>query len=193
MVCAIDGSGEKTMEVTLHKNKVGDIMERLVRIRIRLNRLSDIPKMYCLVCSAIAAEKVTHLGGCTSTYNMCFKCLGQHRSLSCSGRFFKVAPKFCWKCWMPLYDIFGVSFHSNKKDDLINCSSAARDFLKPLAMVFFYNRRIASISCPCGDISQYERWLFSESEQSVAGIGQMPNILLLLEDILEQNMSAVFV
>jgi hypothetical protein len=94
---------------------------------------------------------------------------------------------------MPLYDIFGVSFHSSKKEDLTNCKSEARDFLKPLAMVFFHKRGIANMSCPCRDISQYQEWLFLPSGQSVSGMGQVPNILLLMEAFLEQNMAGVFV
>ncbi len=181
------------MEFTLPDNKHEDILERLVRIRLKLNKVSSIPKMYCLVCSAIATENVKHTGGCTSIYNMCFKCLGQHRAQSCSGRLFKVAPNFCWKCWMPLYDMFGVSFHSSKKEDLVNCTSEARDFLKPLAMVFYHNRRILDFSCPCRELSEYQEWLFASSEQSVSGMGQVPNILLFLEALLEKNMTSVFV
>jgi len=195
MVRVIDGSGEPTMEVTLPEKKHEDVMDkdRLLRICTKLRRLSSIPKTHCLVCSAVAHERVMHAGGCPSTYNMCFKCLGQHQAHNCSGKLFKVAPKFCWKCWMPLYDIFGVSFHSSKKEDLTNCKSEARDFLKPLAMVFFHKRGIANMSCPCRDISQYQEWLFLPSGQSVSGMGQVPNILLLMEAFLEQNMAGVFV
>jgi hypothetical protein len=57
--------------------------------------------------------------------------------------------------------------------------------VKPLCMHFFYNRRIANVSCPSSDISQYQHWLFSNSsESSVSGSGQMPNIFLLLESVL---------
>ena len=194
MVRIIDGSEQPTVtEITLPEDKLEDVMVRLLRCYSRLKKLSDIPRLHCLVCSAIARERVTHAGGCSSTYNICFKCLGQHRSQNCFQKWFKVAPRFCFKCWMPLFDICGVSFHSKKKEDLVSCTSEARDFLKPLAMIFFHDRRIANISCPCGDISHYQRWLFSASEESVAGIGQVPNILLLLEAILEQNMTSVFV
>ena len=192
MVLAVDGSGKQAVEITLHEDKLEDVKTRMLRIRCKVNKLADVPSIYCLVCSAIAKERIMHEGGCPSIYNLCFKCLGQHQAQNCAGTWFKVAQRFCWKCWMPLFDICGVSFHSKQKEDIINCNNEARNFLKPLVMAFFYKRCIVDVSCPCGDISDYKRWLFSESATSVSGIGQMPNILLLMEAILDQLMTNVF-
>ena len=84
MVRIIDGSDQPTVtEITLPEDKLEHVMVRLLRCYSRLKKLSDIPRLHCLVCSAIARERVTHAGGCSSTYNICFKCLGQHRSQNC--------------------------------------------------------------------------------------------------------------
>jgi len=141
----------------------------------------------CDLCSVLQKSFVCHeRHGCSSIFNICFKCLGRHSSLSCTFPFFKVKNGFCWKCWLPTFEIFGIRFHSDKKEDLgVKCSNAANNFVKPLCMHFFYNRRIANVSCPSSDISQYQHWLFSNSsESSISGSGQMPNIFLLLESVL---------
>jgi hypothetical protein len=162
------------------------IRNRLLNICRGLKQVSRLSSSVCLVCSAISRQKVQHAGGCPSVFNICFKCMGQHRSQGCTGNFFKVAARFCFKCWMPLFDIFGVSFHSKNKDDLRQCNNSALFFIKPLAMLFFYRRDIIGMSCSCGDIRQYQQWLFSQSQDSVSGEGQIPNILLLLEAALSQ-------
>ena len=195
MVQAIDGhEPQETMEINLPEDRlVETVRHRLLRIQANVKRLADIPSIYCSVCSAIAKKRVQHVGGCPSTFNICFKCLGQHRSHGCANNWFKVSKNFCWKCWMPLFDIDGVEFHSKNKEDLIICKNEARDFVKPLAMCFFHNRIVVEkMLHPCnGDLSNYQRWLFSASQESVAGIGQVPNIVLLLEAILEQHMTSV--
>jgi len=141
----------------------------------------------CDLCSVLQKSFVYHeRHGCSAIFNMCFKCLGRHSSQSCSSPFFNAKNGFCWKCWLPTFEIFGIRFHSDKKEELgVNCSNPARNFVKPLCMHFFYNRKIANVSCPSGDISQYQNWLFSSSsELSVSGTGQMPNLLQILKSVL---------
>jgi hypothetical protein len=82
---------------------------------------------------------------------------------------------------MPLFDIWGVSFHSKVKEDLVICKHDARDFLKPLSACFFHRRDIVQMECSSSDRSQYQSWLFNHSGEVVSGSGQIPNVLLLLE------------
>ena len=140
----------------------------------------------CLVCSAISQRKICHSSGCPSVFNICFKCFGRHSASTCSEPYFNVAKGFCYKCWMPLQDIFGISFHSKAKEDLVACSNSAHDFVKPLVACFFHRRNIIQLDCPCVDKAEYNRWLFTPSKESVAGPGQIPNILLILEAAVTQ-------
>lgn len=158
---------------------------KLTTIDRKLKNMSS--SAACDLCSLIAKSFVHHEGrGCSSIFNICFKCLGRHGSTSCACPFFKAKTGFCWKCWLPTFEIFGVSFHSNRKEHLgVNCTHEARDFVKPLCMHFFHNRSIANVACPCADISQYQNWLFADSSpSSVSGSGQMPNLLLILIAVL---------
>jgi hypothetical protein len=82
---------------------------------------------------------------------------------------------------MPLFDVWGVSFHSKIKEDLVTCKHDVRDFLKPLSACFFYRRDIVQLACPCSDRLQFQSWLFAHSGEAASGSGQVPNILLLLE------------
>jgi hypothetical protein len=67
------------------------------------------------------------------------------------------------------------------------CSHPARNFVKPLCMHFFYNRK-ANVDCPCSDLLQYQNWLFSSvSQRSVSGSGQMPNLFLILDATFENE------
>jgi hypothetical protein len=92
---------------------------------------------------------------------------------------------------MPLFDIFGFSFHSKALCDLRICTNACRDFLKPLAACFYHRRDIVRLVCPVADLVQYQTWLFSPTSASVSGSGQVPGILLLLEASFAQ-MTSVF-
>jgi hypothetical protein len=187
MVRILDGSDAQTVEIEIPQDNFDHMKKRLLNIRRCIKRLSEVHSAACLVCSAIHKDIVRHTGGCPYTFNVCYKCLGHHQGKACSSRYFKVAHRFCWKCWMPTYDIFGVSFHTKTADSLgYNCNNETRDFLKPIAMSFFHTRTIVDVSCPCGDITEYEAWLFSASQDSVSGTGQIPNVLLLLEAALAQ-------
>ena len=162
-----------------------ELRDRLTKIDRRLRGLSEAAS--CDLCTVLQKSFVHHEGrGCPLIFNICFKCLGKHSSNSCTFPLFKVKNGFCWKCWLPTFEIFGVSFHSNRKELLgVNCLNEAKDFVKPLCMHFFYNRTIVNVPCPCSDISHYQTWLFSNSSHlSVCGSGQMPNILLILEAVL---------
>lgn len=182
----LDGNEiEKLSYVSCDTDDFKELRIKLATIDRRLKRMSGAAS--CDLCTAITKSFVHHEGrGCPSIFNICFKCLGKHSSNSCTFPLFKVKAGFCWKCWLPTFEIFGVRFHSNKKELLgVNCTNEANHFVKPLCMHFFYNRTIANVPCPCSDISQYQTWLFSDSSpSSVSGSGQMPNLLLILQAVL---------
>jgi len=188
MASIIDGS---PMNMLMHVEGLqvetfGHLRQRLTDINRRMQALSTLHVSFCRLCSAIKNETVSHTAGCPSMFNICYKCLGRHVGAGCANPLFKVAHNFCWKCWMPLYDIFGISFHSKKVNEIGHgCASVGRDFLKPLACAFFHKRQIAKVQCPSTDTSHYQRWLFQGSGVSAAGSGQIPNILVLLEVILK--------
>lgn len=182
----LDGNHiEKVSSVHVDTEDYQELKIVLTSIDRNLKRMSVSAS--CDLCSVLQKSFVFHeRNGCSAIFNMCFKCLGRHSSKNCSSPFFKAKNGFCWACWLPTFEIFGISFHSSKKEDLGgNCSNAAKHFVKPLCMHFFYNRKIANVSCPCSDISHYQNWLFSNSsDSSVSGTGQMPNILLILKAVL---------
>ena len=191
MVSAIDGAECQPGEISVRPEDYSILKQRLVSILRGLEQLHQASSLCCLTCSAISRRRVQHVGGCPATFNLCFKCLGAHHGQSCTGQYFNVKKKFCFKCWMPAFDIFGISFHGNSKEELVRCNNAARNFLKPLAMCFYHKRITLSLSYSGGDISHYQEWLFSGSQESVSGSGQLPNIVLLLEAALLQ-MKPVF-
>jgi hypothetical protein len=160
-------------------------------LKIRLNavahRIRGMETISCKLCSILQSSFVHHgTSGCPAIFNMCFTCLGRHANGCCKSALFKVKTGFCWKCWMPLNDLFGISFHSKKKVELgRGCNNAALDFVKHACMHYFYNRASANITCQCTDITEYQSWLFSQvTPSSMSGSGQVPNILLLLEAIM---------
>ena len=144
-----------------------------------VTELSMMPSGCCSLCSALQPEIISHgNSGCPRMFNHCFKCIGRHASKLCSGEFFKVPQGYCWTCWMPLQSFFGVQFHS--EDVGSRCSSPARDVLKHLVIVFFHDRTLVrAVTCTAVTAADYGRWLFQCSSQSVAGEGQVPNILRL--------------
>ena len=185
----VDGA----MECDLDIKKYSAIPDDFRNLRIRISDLKYSVQIFlqnnytcCLVCSAIAQRKICHSSGCPSVFNICFKCFGKHSASTCSEPYFNVAKGFCFKCWMPLQDIFGISFHSKAKEALVTCSNSAHEFVKPLLASFFHKRNIIQLDCPCVDKAQYNRWLFTPSKESVAGPGQIPNILLILEAAVTQ-------
>jgi len=78
---------------------------------------------------------------------------------------------------MPLQSFFGFRFHSECVGSL--CDSPAKDVLKHLAIIFFNDRLfVPAVACTAVSAGEYCKWLFETSE-SVAGEGQVPNILRL--------------
>jgi len=185
MVAILDGGSIKQLTQVQFKGEDFVLLKaRLTSIKRRLASLFSMHESFCMLCSVIAKGPRGHSGGCPSVFSICFKCLGRHASYSCAGAYFKAARNYCWNCWMPLFDIFGTSFHSNKLEEIGHgCRNEARNFMKPLVCCFFYRREIAGVECPCVDIPHYQRWLFEQSPASTAGSGQMPNILFLLEAV----------
>lgn len=182
MVSVVDGSLlHETLEIRAPCDNFKDLRNRLDNIVINLAKVSRIAADCCMLCSVIRKARVHHAGGCPSVFNTCFKCLGRHSGKGCSEKFFDVAKRFCFRCWMPLFDIWGVSFHSKIKEDLVTCKHNARDFLKPLSACFFHRRDIVQMECSSIDRSQYQSWLFNHSGEAASGSGQIPNVLLLLE------------
>jgi hypothetical protein len=189
MVRMVDGA----MECDLDIKKYSAIPDDFRNLRNRISDLKYNVQIFlqnnygcCLVCSAIAQRKICHSSGCPSVFNICFKCFGKHSASTCSEPYFNVAKGFCFKCWMPLQDIFGISFHSKAKEALVTCSNSAHEFVKPLLASFFHKRNIIQLDCPCVDKAEYNRWLFTPSKESVAGPGQIPNFLLILEAAVTQ-------
>jgi hypothetical protein len=189
MVAIVDGAMENEVSMKHYNTPLDDFG----KLRIRIRDINYHVQVFlrnqttcCLLCSVIAQKKIFHAGGCPSVFNICFKCFGRHSGSSCSERYFDVAKGFCFKCWMPLHNIFGISFHTKTKQDLVACSNSAYEFVKPLVACFFYRRDIIQLACPCSDRVQYNRWLFSPSNESVAGSGHIPNLLLLLEAAVAQ-------
>ena len=185
----VDGA----MECDLDIKKYSAIPDDFRNLRNRISDLKYNVQIFlqnnygcCLVCSAIAQRKICHSSGCPSVFNICFKCFGKHSASTCSEPYFNVAKGFCFKCWMPLQDIFGISFHSKAKEALVTCSNSAHEFVKPLLASFFHKRNIIQLDCPCVDKAEYNRWLFAPSKESVAGPGQIPNFLLILEAAVTQ-------
>ena len=189
MVRMVDGAMESDLDI----KKYSAIPDDFRNLRIRISDLKYSVQIFlqnnytcCLVCSAISQRKICHSSGCPSVFNICFKCFGKHSASTCSEPYFNVAKGFCYKCWMPLQDIFGISFHSKAKEALVTCSNSAHEFVKPLLACFFHKRNIIQLDCPCVDKAEYNRWLFTPSKESVAGPGQIPNILLILEAAVTQ-------
>jgi len=146
--------------------------------------LTDISRLApecCTLCSTLQSELVCHgQMGCPIVFNHCFKCIGRHASKMCSGGFFKVPAGFCWTCWMPLQNFFGFQFHSENVGP--KCNSPAKDVLKHLAIVFFHARTLVpAVTCSAVTPTEYAKWLFDCSGGSVAGEGQVPNILRLFK------------
>ena len=140
MVSAIDGAECQPSEISVRPEDYSILKQRLLSILRGLEQLHQVSSLCCLTCSAISRRMVQHVGGCPATFNLCFKCLGAHHGQSCTGQYFNVKKKFCFKCWMPAFDLFGISFHGNSKEELVRCNNAARNFLKPLAMCFYHKR-----------------------------------------------------
>ena len=89
---------------------------------------------------------------------------------------------------MPLQNFFGFSFHPKDQEFLgVGCSNPAKNVLKFIAILFFHNRELLPrVVCPPANMDDYISWLFAPSGgASVAGQGQLPNILTLLVEALK--------
>lgn len=182
MARILDGPiGVSTVQCALED--FADLKWRLRNIQQHIILLSRQLPGVCKLCTTLCKDTVVHTStgcsGCPRLFGHCFKCFGMHSSKDCNGQFFKAAGRVCWACWMPLGEYFGCSFHN--RDIGPKCNNAAADFLKPLALLFYYNRDIATMACPATSLTQYQQWLFADNSQhSSSGGGQVPNILLLL-------------
>jgi hypothetical protein len=177
----VDGGMSATsVKYSVALDNFTDMNTRLQAFQIRLASLARLPRDCCSLCSAGSAGGVivSHgLSGCPRIFNHCFKCIGKHPGSKCSSPLFKVPKGFCWTCWMPLQSFFGFTFHSECVGSL--CRSPAKDVLKHLAIIFFNNRSfVPTVACTADSPGAYGKWLFETSE-SVAGEGQVPNILRL--------------
>ena len=163
-----------------------DLKARLRTIQQHMIEISRQLPSVCKLCSTICRDTVVHTSrgcsGCPRLFGHCFKCFGLHSGRECTSRLFQVPSRFCWKCWMPLGEFFGVTYHT--RDIGPKCKNAAADYLKPLVLLFYYNRDLATMACPATTLAQYQAWLFADnSQRSSSGCGQVPNILLLLESV----------
>ena len=174
LVSIVDGNTLGIYHVNVQLDDFVLLRARLERIKQHMLSVERRSALACKLCSAISKEVVLHVGyGCPRVFNHCFKCFGKHPSSGCLSELFKVAPKYCWKCWMPLKEFFGVSFHS--RDIGQKCDNAALDLVKPMVLAFFYDRSMSSMVCPETTLLSYQVWLFKESTilGSVAGSGQV--------------------
>ena len=190
----VDGEVAATSTCSIVLDDFSSLFQRLKHIHTHLQNLSRYSLLECKLCSTIRHESVSHgVSGCPCEFNICYKCFGHHTGKSCKEPYFKVPADYCWKCWLPLFPIFGIQFHPRSKDDIGNkCSQSALNYLKPLSGHFFYKRGIAGIICPAMNLEQYQQWLFHQSETSMSGIGQVPNILFLLEAMVSRQIDNKF-
>lgn len=154
-------------------------------VKNNLHKLSQCSTLQCKLCSVLQKDVVCHgTSGCPREFNICYKCFGQHKGSACSGSLFKVPEgDYCYGCWMPLFPIFGIQLHPRGKEFVgSKCKEGAYRFVKPMSGYFFYNRKIAGITCPT-NMMQYQEWLFHQSHTSVSGGGHVPNIIRLLESV----------
>ena len=133
----------------------GDVKNRLRRIDLELDGIKRVPAAACKVryvylemcvlllnrfkaCFALGRGITFHAAQCHLTVGLCFKCFGRHAGSSCREQI-RVPNRFCCKCWLPLDEFYGMSFHSRNIGS--HCDSKAVDFAKPLAMFWFHHRR----------------------------------------------------
>ena len=76
-----------------------------------------------------------------------------------------------------------------KKDQIgVGCSNPSKDVLKHIAITFFHYRALLPhVMCPSVTVDDYVSWLFAPSGDSVAGQGQLPNVLQLFEEALKKE------
>ena len=169
--------GETECKIDLDNFKL--LKQWLYSVSAAVSMLSRLPQDCCSLCSAITGCSIVRHGhsGCPRIFNHCYKCIGKHAGSACSSPLFRVPRGFCWTCWMPLQKKFGFQFHSECVGSL--CDSPAKDVLKHLAIIFFNDRLfVPTVACTAVSAGEYCKWLFETSE-SVAGEGQVPNILRL--------------
>ena len=122
----------------------------------------------CKVCYILTGKRLLHeIKSCQRIFNICLHCFESHQSRSCP-RLPKLG-RLCFRCFLPLDPVCGISFHdgpSGNKCDQISC-----DMLKPLCMLLFAKRLpITNINID-GD---FFVWLLQRSER-------IPNVLRVLE------------
>ena len=185
MTKLVDGDQLSTITCTVELDDFSSLTTRLQLIEQYLATLSRYSQLQCKLCSVIGNTSVAHgTSGCPREFNICYKCFGLHKGSACSGPYFKVPEgNYCYGCWMPLFPILGFQLHPRGKDYVgSKCKAGAYGFVKPMSGHFFYNREIAGITCPT-DMMQYQEWLFHQSETSISGGGQVPNIIRLMEAV----------
>ena len=183
LAAIIDGdTPSSTLCIDSKVDNFKSLKTRLQNVSISLIQLGRLPSFYCKLCTILDDRNISHNGnGCSRVFNYCFKCLGQHLKKDCQGKPFKLPSRVCWTCWMPLGNYFGCSFHSqNEKDIGAGCSNSSRDLLKNIAILFWNSRTMfPRLKCLSSTVEEYVCWLYAPCEDSVAGHGQLPNILHL--------------
>ena len=181
----VDGEMPSTRTCEAVLDDFAALKRTLKFVKQNLDKLSQCSILQCKLCSVLQKDVVCHgTSGCPREFNICYKCFGRHKGSACSGRYFKVPEgDYCYGCWMPLFPILGIQLHPRGKDYVgSKCKAGAYGFVKPMSGHFFYNREIAGITCPT-DMIQYQEWLFHQSETSISGGGQVPNIIRLMEAV----------
>jgi hypothetical protein len=180
MAKLVDGDLVSPITCTLELDDFSSLLTRMQVVGKHLVTLSLHSPFECKLCTTLQGESVSHgMTGCSQQFNVCHKCFGLHPSKDCTGPLFKLPSGYCWKCWLPLFPILGISFHPREKDQIGNvCKQSAINFLKPLCARNYY-QRVSGMEGNSGSLKEYEAWLFHQSD--TAGLGQVPNLILLIE------------
>jgi hypothetical protein len=150
---------------------------RLKRIKHQLNILEGIVNMKitcCNLCFILTGEIIEHESiNCHRLYNICLHCFGHHASKHCP-KMPKLG-RMCYKCFIPLDPVSGISFHQEVLTGQ-KCTHVAIGILKGLCMLVHCSRiEIPGISVQ-GD---FFHWLLQRSEH-------VPNVLRILEFALQK-------
>lgn len=182
-----EGASESECIIDLDNFKL--LRNSLDQVSMHLHALDRLPTIVCKLCTTMERNLIKHSdSGCPKMFNCCFKCLGMHPRSACQGKYYRLPSGVCWGCWMPLQNFFGFSFHPKDQEFLgVGCSNPAKNVLKFIAILFFHNRELLPhVVCPPANMDDYISWLFAPSGgASVAGQGQLPNILTLLVEALK--------
>ena len=155
------------------------VTTRLGQLKQRLQILeaafaSSMMTTCCKLCYILTGKRLLHdITSCQRIFNICLHCFEHHQSRSCQ-RLPRLG-RMCFKCYLPLDPVGGISFHNGPSGQL--CRQISCNMLKPLCMLVFTKRlQLPEISSD-GD---FFAWLLQRSEH-------IPNVLRVLEAAFSLN------